>query len=372
MEYTEAQKEAFYKVDHWLRHETKKQQVFSIFGYAGVGKTTITKDLVSRFDGEVLYAAFTGKAAMVMNRHGMPASTIHSLIYTYRPPKKVGNQPSFILNHNSALNDADLLVLDEVSFVNEEVGKDLESFGVPTLVLGDPGQLPPVKGTGYFVQRKPDVMLTEIHRQAEGNPIIALSVKARNGVAIKLGSHGDTKVITKSQVNDDLLMAHDQVLVGKHKTRRWVNNRLRDCYGFSGRYPQAGERLICLKNERDKALLNGMMCEVEAADEDAADGIFLKLVTEEGNKVETVAHKGHFDAYEDPDVMKGLDWKILRDFSEFDFGYAITVHKAQGSQWDKVLFWDDLFGTHDQSLRRQWLYTGITRAAESLTFVRPG
>ena len=65
--------------------------------------------------------------------------------------------------------------------VDEELGRDLLSFGKPVLVLGDPAQLPPVKGGGFFTEAEPDIMLTEVHRQAADNPIIRMSMVVREG-----------------------------------------------------------------------------------------------------------------------------------------------------------------------------------------------
>ena len=80
---SETQATAIAQVVDWFENRTKDQQVFRVFGYAGTGKTTITRSAIAELglDGGVLYAAFTGKAALVMTRKGTPAQTIHSLIY---------------------------------------------------------------------------------------------------------------------------------------------------------------------------------------------------------------------------------------------------------------------------------------------------
>ena len=154
--------------------------IFRLFGYAGTGKTTLARHLAERVDGKVLFAAFTGKAALVMRSKGCErASTIHSLIYK---PRESGEEiPSFDLWDDAPASKAALIVIDECSMVDAELGRDLMSFGVPVLVLGDPAQLPPIQGGGFFTDAEPDAMLTEVHRQAEDNPIIRLSMDIREG-----------------------------------------------------------------------------------------------------------------------------------------------------------------------------------------------
>ena len=155
-------------------------QLFRLFGYAGTGKTTLARHLAAHIDGEVRYAAFTGKAALVMRRKGCGgASTIHSLIYRARESGE--ETPTFELWDDAPASKAKLIVIDECSMVDAELGRDLMSFGVPVLVLGDPAQLPPVQGGGFFTDVEPDAMLTEVHRQAQDDPIVRLSMQVRGG-----------------------------------------------------------------------------------------------------------------------------------------------------------------------------------------------
>ena len=115
-----------------------------------------------------------------------------AMIRTREEAIKEMHRPTFVLNSEGPVRDADLIVLDEVSMVNETMAADLMSFGKPILVLGDPGQLPPIKGEGAFTQAVPDVMLTEIHRQAEGSAIIRLATMAREGKFIPFGTYSDS------------------------------------------------------------------------------------------------------------------------------------------------------------------------------------
>src|ERR1019366_7046040 len=213
-------------------------QVFRLFGYAGVGKTTLAKRLAESATGETAFAAFTGKAALVMRSKGCAgASTIHALIY--RASEGDDGAPTFTLNHDGPASRAALIVIDECSMVDAELGRDLMSFGKPILVLGDPAQLPPVKGGGFFTEAEPDVMLTQIHRQAEGDPIIRLSAEVRAGGRLAYGRYGESRVIRRDEIEPGAVLGVDQVLVGLNRTRRLYNNRIRELSGIKEPLPVA-------------------------------------------------------------------------------------------------------------------------------------
>ena len=212
------------KVGQWLK--AGDSPVFRLFGFAGVGKTTLARHVAEHAAGKAAFAAYTGKAALVMRASGCAgATTIHSLIYTASEDND--GRPSFSLNEDGPASRAALIVIDECSMVDDELGRDLLSFGKPILVLGDPAQLPPVKGAGFFTESEPDVMLTEIHRQARDNPIIRLSQTIREGGEVAYGDYGEAQVIRRDEIDAEQVMAADQVLVGLNKTRRAYNLRIR-------------------------------------------------------------------------------------------------------------------------------------------------
>lgn len=375
--------------------------VFKLHGYAGTGKTTIIRAILAEQpDLVVCFAAYTGKAALVMQRQGLEATTIHSLIYKVIPPNKPRCEELFKLIRETAdagekkrlqqeleveqkirfelkdteesdLAKADLLVLDECSMVNDDMLADLQTFGVPILALGDPGQLPPIDGSGALVRGKPDAFLTEIHRQAQDNPIIDFATRARNGIPLPTGKKGSSLRCFQYQLDRKIMLAVDQILTGKNVTRQDINRRVRAMRGFSGVYPQVGEKVICLRNDRNKMIFNGQIGEVVEVGELLHASIELKVKMEgaPGTNPEPIdvrALRAHFDSYNDKEALKNVKRWEFADSQEFDFGYAITVHKAQGSQWDNVLVWDDGFLNWKAAERKQWLYTAITRAAQSI------
>jgi exodeoxyribonuclease-5 len=412
MEWTPQQDTALKRVNDWLNGGYVQQQVFKLFGYAGTGKTTMAKELASGVEGPVFFGAYTGKAASVLRAKGCPgASTIHSMIYRSREKSRLAlklleqelvearqlathegrdeatcpivcklaaeveqerqraSGPVFDLNPDSPIRDAALVVIDECSMVDGEMGEDLLSFGTPVLVLGDPAQLPPVMGGGFFTEDKnPDVMLTDIQRQARDNPIIAMAARVREGGELPIGKAGTSRVLERGyRLDPQEVLAMDQLLVGKNTTRHGFNRRMRQLHERGGEFPVEGDKLVCLRNNHELGLLNGAQWTTVSSfnDEDGPD------VTLEIRPIDAT------DANEEPKVVNAhkapfrgekVDVWTRKDAEEFDFGYAMTCHKAQGSQWDNVLIVDESWVFRQD--RNRWLYTAITRAASSVTVLK--
>jgi exodeoxyribonuclease-5 len=410
MKWTPQQDAALRTVAAWAANGS--QQVFCLFGYAGTGKTTLAAEVASGIDGTVLSGAYTGKAAYMLRQRGLPgATTIHSLIYRTREKglarlkeleleltdarsaawaaqpelneeevdrlprvaellaevrleREAMGRPTFLRNPDSAVRDARLVIVDECSMIDDAMGADLLSYGTKILVLGDPAQLPPVMGGGYFTNRQPDLMLTEIHRQARDNPIIELATRTREGVALELGTYGSSSVVEASTLTPDDALGADQLLVGRNKTKHSYNKRLRQLLGRTDNQPVPGDRLVCLRNNHEIGLLNGALWNVVDVGEVSEDRVFMQVSPEDGgNLLDVEAHMHHFQGRSDR-----LSWWERKEAEEFDYGYAMTVHKSQGSQFGRVLLFDE-----SRCFRAdcwKWLYTGITRAVESVRVVR--
>lgn len=390
---------AINKITAWLN--TPTDPFFLFAGYAGTGKSTLAMHIAAGVSGRVVFLAPTGKAAYVLQSKGCHgAETIHKAIYTpkeksqkrladltiklkterLRTPRddaaiaelELGveremenlRRPLFQLNTESPIRGASLIIVDEASMVDQQVGSDLASFGVPILAMFDPGQLPPVGGAGFFTSgRKPDVMLEEIHRQAADNPIIALSKRVREGKFLALGNYGESKVIALSDVVKEDALGCNQLLVGRNASRKTYNARMRQLLlGQNGGYPVKGDRLVCLRNDHEAGLLNGSIWAAQSTSYDEEeDLVTMTLRGEDGSLVATEAHGALFRGEEIP-------WQVRKDAAEFDYGYALTVHKAQGSQWDDVFILDE--SACFQADRAKWLYTAITRAANRVVVVR--
>ena len=410
MQLAPEQEEAARKVNRWLKDPD--QQVFHLFGYAGTGKTTLAKHLAKDVSGQVIFAAFTGKAAHVLRSKGCDgAQTIHSLIYHTRDKSRNhlikledalrtqiqklkdsglnddqvemhslvirlkkdikdesdnAEQPMFVLNPESKAISAALIVIDECSMVDARMATDLLSFGTKVLVLGDPAQLPPVGGAGYFTEGvDPDVMLTDIHRQAGESPIIRMATDVRNKRPLSLGDWGDGCMVlpTGSKLDPDDVLSFDQVLVGKNKTRKSFNKRIRNLKGISDPFPVIDDRLVCLRNNTELGLLNGAIFEVSDVTGVMDNKVHMSIRPEgELSSLDVSAHEHHFLGTEEH-----LGWYEKKEAEEFAFGYALTCHKAQGSQWRSVGVFDESFCFRKD--RHRWLYTAITRAADHVVVI---
>src|SRR5258707_813693 len=257
--FTPLQDSALKAVAGWLKAKPGKNgtpPIFRLFGYAGTGKTTLARHSADGVDVEVKSAAYTGKSALVMRNKGCEtASTIHALIYRAR--ESGVEQPSFELWDDAPASKAKLIVIDECSMVDAELGRDLMSFDCPLLVLGDPAQLPPIQGAGFFTNTEPDAMLTEVHRQAQDDPIVRMSMDVREGRELDIGRYGESEVVSRKELDPDRVMSADQVLVGRNNTRRAYNMRVRQKQNIEDPLPVAGDKLVCLRNNRKKGLFNG-------------------------------------------------------------------------------------------------------------------
>lgn len=403
MDVSAQQQEALDAIEGWWNGSDG--QVFRLFGYAGTGKTTIARLVPEMLGlvGRVRFAAYTGKAAHVLAKKGCtPVSTIHSLIY--RPVEVIAECPygdacearnvelntcahmikslEFSLKESldpepSATDDVDvdatretrLLILDEVSMVSDDLARDVMSFGVRVLVLGDPAQLPPIHGSGYFVNAEPDFMLTEVHRQAAESPVLRLATAVRT-----TGRTGRPS----SRPSMAQLMEAGQILVWRNATRWSIVRTLRAFAGRPAGVPTVGDRVMCLANNRGLGIFNGQQFWVT--------GVSVKAQDASGTTVYTLSLVDEQPAVYTIDVMadgfrdqKGEE-EVRRNGSRgtwaaMTFANAITVHKAQGSEWDTVIVVDESSGIewmHNKrgedgaAARRTWLYTAITRAAREV------
>lgn len=370
MTWSPQQDAAIKAVSSWLK-DPCGAQTFRLFGYAGTGKTTLAKELAAAVKGKVLYATFTGKAALVLRKKGCDdASTIHSLIYRVETDEDTG-EARFELNPDSELADAALLIVDEVSMVGDDLARDLLSFGTRILVLGDPAQLPPVKGEGYFINAEPDVMLTEVHRQAQDNPIIRMSMEIREGGRLTPGAYGDSLIARSASLGRDrlgeLVLGADQLLCGLNRTRTQYNHRMRAMKGLVGKaqpwHPTVGDRLICLRNDKSKAIFNGGIWDAEKVKfGDDRFEIRVRSLDEDRDPLTVDVLEPFFNGTE-----QSIPWQEKRGTQEFTFGWAITVHKSQGSSWPHVIVFDES-GVFRES-KRNHLYTAITRAEERVTVI---
>lgn len=358
-----------------------------IAGYAGTGKSTLIKFIISALDIDperVAYIAYTGKAAQVLRNKGNPgAMTAHRLLYKslQRPDGSFVHIPREELN-----SDCDIVVVDEVSMLPKPMWELLLSHRVYVIACGDPGQLPPI-GEENGILDHPHIFLDEIMRQAAESEIIRLSADIRDGKRITPIRGTEVNIVRHSDLVDGMLTWADQIICGKNNTRHAMNDYFRKMkWGKDdlSSTPIIGDKIICLKNNWDKvtqsgdALVNGTIGTLTSLNAFPNDYLGMKAIIDflpEGYEEDTL----------DPEFHELLiDWKLItthvptlnkdnfRTFpkwlrpEQFDYGYCITCHKSQGSEYDKVLVLEEVLKSTEHS---RWLYTAVTRAAEKLTLV---
>ena len=365
-----------------------------IAGYAGTGKTTLVKFIIDALDIEenkVAYASFTGKAAEVLRKKGNPnAMTLHRLLYDSMPRAAGG----FYRKPKPKL-DYTVIVVDEISMVPKTLIDLLFTHKVYVICLGDPGQLPPIdKNEDNHLLDHPHIFLDEIMRQAAESEIIRLTMKIRNQEPIDYIKGEEIQIIPQAELNTGMLLWADQVLTATNAKRLSINAQIRALLG-RGPEPEDGDKVICLRNYWDDSnaegdpLVNGTIGTIinnfrtwreiprfVKSDIRKFDIVCCDFVTDEGIYVMT-----EIDRLMLMTGMKCCDWRLSYKLGqlkqrygeivpkEFAYGYAITCHKAQGSEWEKVLVLEENF-PRDKKEHAQWLYTACTRASDKLVLVR--
>lgn len=401
-----SQDNALRQIDRWRRSAVARQDFF-LGGFAGTGKTTLLKYFIDSLNGQPFYAvAPTGKAASVlMKKLGgeIPVSTIHSALYNPAPPSmdslirlesQLMDAPNnedlmnaireekqrlsklqlkFSVKEDSKISARDLVIVEECSMVTKRMREDLFKTGAKILMVGDPGQLPPVNDDGFYSKNKPDAMLTDIHRQALESPIIRLSMLIREGRIPATFSEPFCRRISKSELSHEDWFRASVILTGKNDTRRKINRFFRAKLGHAESiWPKVGEKLICLKNTNSQGLqlINGVeaLSTSNAEVSDATDELYGSYLYEGTPTSAEALWKYPFQVHYDSTAVEE-PWQMRSGLVEFDFAYAITVHKSQGSEWNTVLLADDEMRSSDQNFRKSWLYTAVTRAKTELIWV---
>ncbi len=377
------QKIALHSVLAWYKHDSSRKKFITLGGYAGTGKTTLIaimrKELNKLQDNlKVGFASYTGKAARVLKteltkQHVIlpkdTVGTIHSLIYS-----PIVNEKEEIIGWQQKTKiDRDLIIIDEASMVDEMIWRHLISYNVPIIVVGDHGQLPPIKGSFNLVQ-EPLLRLEKIHRQAEKNPIIGLSIQAREHGMIRQGVYSDTVIKYNMSEYDgqeamqELLRSYDNdtlILCGYNITRKKLNAHIRSVFEFDSPQPVTGDRVICLRNNHRKHIFNGMLGTVENISQIDDDWYHAEIAMDDEHQT----YKGLISVKqfnENSALNFTADRRQTMQGDLFDFGYALTVHKAQGSQAKRVILFEERFKQMTDDEWKRWLYTAVTRAQEEL------
>ena len=395
MELNDKQKQGLdIAVDRYKR----KERYTVISGYAGTGKSTLVKFIVAALpninpDEDVIYTSFTGKATQVLQKKGNKnVSTLHKLLFESipKPNGTFFRKPVEFIPYK-------IVIVDECSMVPKELLQRLIKYNVHIICLGDPGQLPPInKNEDNHLLDHPHVFLDEIMRQEAESEIINLTMDIRAGKPLARYQGKEVQVLNKDELTTGMLLWADQIICAKNETRIALNNQMRDLLGRSGG-PQDGDKVICLKNNwdiysiNDNPLVNGTIGYLK--DSFSTYINLPRQITSDGQpkKLDILTANFISDTEEDYGILNmdkqlittgipGLDWKTSYKMGrnwrfqdkipdQFTYGYAITCHKSQGSEWDNVLVIEEGF-PFEKEEHKQWLYTAATRAAKKLVIIK--
>lgn len=366
-----------------------------ISGWAGTGKSTLVRFIVDALqinEDYVCYCAFTGKAAEVLRKKGNKnVCTLHKLLYEHIPKPNGG----FFRKKRSEL-PYNLIIVDEISMAPKSLIDLLFTHKVHVICLGDPGQLPPIdKNEDNHLLDNPHVFLDEIMRQAAESEIIQITMKIRNNEPIDYFNGKDVKIIPYSQLTTGVLEWGDQILTATNKKREAINNQMRMLHGRSGTL-ESGEKLLIKRNywsvfnEDEDVLVNGTLGIVKnpfnsfiqipknvKTKTRTIQTIMAEFIPEFGKSFGVVNFDKNFILHEQP----SLDWKTTYQLGKIQhkigdiipkyatYGYALTTHAAQGSQWENVVVLEEKFPFNKEEHKR-WLYTACTRPSNKLVLVR--
>ncbi len=383
------QADALKQIGAWYR--SKSSPYLTLGGYAGTGKTTLVaylRQALHQLDPEarVAFCAYTGKASRVLQERlkdqkvphrSDSVSTIHSLIYTSK--EGITDSPVWELKESLERN---LIIVDEASMVDEQIWKDLLSFKIPILAVGDHGQLPPV-GSSFNLMKEPEIKLERIWRQAEDSAIIDVATMARQTGVISVGRFGegvrklDRAEAETGQLVQEILESWKPellLLCGYNATRTKLNQAIRGYRDYESVEPQIGDRVVCLRNNRVKKIFNGMLGEIKSISRAQNDPLGLWYEVEIALDGEDYPYAGYIlrQQFGSSEAIKEIPLLSDGDRGDlWDFGYALTVHKAQGSQSESVLVFEERFVKSSEEDWKRWLYTAVTRATTNLTIVGP-
>lgn len=379
-----------------------KEKITVIAGYAGTGKSTLVKFIISALEKydvdpeeDVVYTSFTGKATQVLQKKGNKnVKTLHKLLYDFYPRSNgtFFKKPVDYIGYK-------IVIVDECSMVPKELFNQLLKYPVHIICLGDPGQLPPVdKSDDNELLTNPHIFLDEIMRQEEQSEIIQLTMKIRAGEELKTFKGKEVQILEYKDLTSGMLLWADQVICSTNTTRVELNQKIRDLLSKNGN-PQDGDKIICLRNYWDifsnnlsplvngtigylkntkelnipipKYITNDRLKSIDTINCDFASddniSIYSNLLIDKKMILENEPTLNFKESFK---MSKNEELKDLVPLS-FTYAYAITCHKSQGSEWDNVLVIEESF-PFDKDEHIKWLYTACTRAAKKLVIIKKG
>jgi len=404
IELTENQKEAIAKINEWF-HSKYSYNILKVVGYAGTGKTTIAAKFALDLHKtnkklRIFFTSYTGRAVVVLNEklnkfantdnievftdYSITVGTIHSLVYKPAYKKIMNEKGEYVYvitgweprDINSSIFD--LIIVDEASMLNEEILRELKRFGEKILLFGDDFQLPPISGESNIL-KTPDIKLTEIVRVSENSDILKVSENLRKyGELIIPKNSNQVRVFEWNKEFEEkfykinFMNIDNCILCAFNKFRVLLNRKIRESFGFDEDIIYPGEKIICLKNK--ELFKNGQIAQVLRCSIWDEKLFKVNLVTDfYEDKIELIISRDCFNKekliIKDESSYKKKEDEEYKNIYYFDFGYAISVHKSQGSEFKNVILFNQKSHMWDEKYILRWLYTGITRAKEKLIII---
>lgn len=387
MKVSSDQKTVLLNLYKWF-NDSKKSKYITVGGYAGTGKTTtisvFRKILNDKVDSKlkVAFCSYTGRAAQVLKNNlslqnslykNDSVSTIHGLIYS----PLVNTKEEIIGWTKKEKLSCSLIIIDEASMVNAKIWDDLLSYKIPIIAIGDHGQLSPIEGL-FNLMENPELKLEHIHRQAKNNPIIKLAYSARLNGNIEAKKYSEN-VIKYSKLDyetnfyiDELLNQYNKsntlILCGYNNTRNKLNQHIRQKLGFETPEPQVNDKVICLRNNNQKQIYNGMLGVIKKISDHDENWYKAEIKMDESDFLYFgLIFKKQFGSSTPLNFTNKR--KLLMQGDLFDFGYALTVHKSQGTESEQIILFEERFSKMTEDEWKKWLYTGVTRAKNSLYII---
>lgn len=310
----------------------------------------------------------------------------------------------------------EVIFIDEASMIGESLYSKFDNVRTPIIFVGDPGQLPPVNDRRISILENTPHHLMQIHRQAADNPIIKLASDIREGASIRsMQRVVQGQLLVSKATSPSIIGArkHFESNAGKkdfmmlsytNKNRCAINKRIRKILFPESEdqlhiVPLPGEKIVCLSNNKDANIMNGQLFYVRDA-KHISDNFYAALLIPETQYKECkpIDEQKSFGviAINKTFFMEKMDGtihayygsddhskKLRKEYGElayetskkykvpilnggipayFDFGYCLSVHKSQGSEWDRVFINSDCCFSNEPEL----LYTAVTRAKETV------
>lgn len=380
-----------------LKKYRDREKYAIISGYAGSGKSTLIKFIISALlqepgvkETDIVFATYTGKAAQVLiNKGNKPAMTLHKLLYDSfpKPDGSFLRKPKIMLEYK-------IIVVDEISMAPKTLMDLLLSHNVFVIGLGDPAQLPPIeeKEDNHLLDR-PDIFLDEIMRQAQESEIIQLTMKVRAGEAIPYGCGKEVQVLSQKDLIPDMKLWADQILVATNKARDRVNQEMRALLNKTEPIPMEGDKVICVRNywdivsSNENSLINGTIGYLnhnfqskyplpQWAGGGKIDVTISGFKTDADDEFSNLEMDTKMILTGEKCVDKKTEYRLHANPKtraivplEFAYGYAITIWKAQGSEWDKVLVLEESY-PWDKEIHKRAIYTALTRSSKKVVWIR--